>query len=146
MGRINVGRVILGGVVAAVVIDASEIVGQFLFQAQAEEVMANLGLAPPTPWVIGIFVVVGFVMGISLVWLYAAVRPRYGAGPKTAIMVALFFWLVAYFLPLLGDNLMGIMPTGMMIAGASWGLVELCVASLAGAWIYKEDEAPAAGA
>ena len=112
MGRINVGRVILGGVVAAIIIDASETVAAFLFQAQTEEVMANLGLAEPTSWVMALFVALGFVMGVALVWLYAAVRPRFGAGPKTALMVGLFFWLVAYFLPLLGDNLMGIMPTG----------------------------------
>ena len=146
MGRINVGRVILGGVVAAIIIDASETVAALLFQAQAEEVMANLGLAPPTTWVMVIFIAVGFVMGVALVWLYAAVRPRFGPGPKTAVIVGIFFWLVAYFLPLLGDNLMGIMPTSMMIAGSSWGLVEICIAAVAGGWIYSEGEAPAASA
>ena len=146
MGRINVGRVILGGVVAAIIIDASETVAAFVFQAQGEEIMANLGLAPPSAGVMVTFVVLGFVMGVALVWLYAAVRPRFGPGPKTAVIVGIFFWLVAYFLPLLGDNLMGMMPTSMMIAGSSWGLVEICVAALAGGWIYSEGEAPAASA
>lgn len=30
------------------------------------------------------FNITGLAYGIFIVWLYAAIRPRYGAGPKTA--------------------------------------------------------------
>ncbi len=34
----------------------------------------------------------GFMVGIVAVWMYAAVRPRYGAGPSTTLRMAV--WLV----------------------------------------------------
>lgn len=143
MERINTGRVILGGLLAGLIINMGETVASFLFARQAEQVMADLGLTMPGGAAVGIFVVVGFVMGIVLVWLYAAVRPRFGAGPKTAIIVALVFWLIGYFLPLLGDHLMGLLPLGMMTMGSLWGLVEVGIAALVGGWLYREATAAA---
>ena len=35
--------------------------------------------------VLGSFVIWGLFVGIFPVWLYAAIRPRYGAGLKTAL-------------------------------------------------------------
>jgi hypothetical protein len=143
MGRINTGRVILGGLLAGLIINVGETVASLLFARQAERVMADLGLTMPGGAAVAIFVVVGFVMGIVLIWLYAAARPRFGPGPKTAVIVALVFWLIGYFLPLLGDQLMGILPLDMMIMASLWGVVEVCIASLAGGWLYKEEAAAA---
>ena len=33
-----------------------------------------------------LMVVLIFLVGILLIWLYAAIRPRYGAGPGTAVL------------------------------------------------------------
>jgi hypothetical protein len=143
MGRINTGRVILGGLLAGLIINVGETIASLLFARQAERVMADLGLTMPGGAAVAIFVVVGFVMGIVLIWLYAAARPRFGPGPKTAVIVALVFWLIGYFLPLLGDQLMGILPLDMMIMASLWGVVEVCIASLAGGWPYKEEAAAA---
>ena len=35
------------------------------------------------------------VAGIWAMWLYAAIRPRYGAGPKTAAIAGFSWWLIA---------------------------------------------------
>jgi hypothetical protein len=42
-----------------------------------------------------IFNVWGFLLGIAAVWLYAAIRRRYGAGPNTAIRAGLVTWGIA---------------------------------------------------
>ena len=34
-------------------------------------------------------------LGIAAVWLYAAIRPRYGAGPRTAVIAGLAVWVMA---------------------------------------------------
>ena len=34
------------------------------------------------------------VMGIGLIWLYAAIRPRYGPGPRTAAIAGFVMWLI----------------------------------------------------
>src|SRR5258705_363148 len=54
------------------------------------------------------WVVLMLVMGFALVWLYAAVRPRLGPGPRTAITVG----IVAGIISALPDNL----------ANAAWGV------------------------
>ena len=46
---------------------------------------------------IGGFVFFAFLLGIVTVWLYAAIRPRFGAGAKTAVIAGLFVWFFAYF-------------------------------------------------
>src|ERR1022692_4260888 len=42
------------------------------------------------------FNVWGFAAGIIAVWLYAAMRPRFGPGPRTAIRAGAAVWLLAH--------------------------------------------------
>jgi hypothetical protein len=37
-----------------------------------------------------------FVLGILAVWTYAAIRPRFNAGPKTALCAGLAVWAMSY--------------------------------------------------
>ncbi|MGH9601582.1 MAG: hypothetical protein ACRD24_04245, partial [Terriglobales bacterium] len=39
-------------------------------------------------------ITVNLGMGIWAMWLYAAIRPRYGPGPKTAVVAALGWWVM----------------------------------------------------
>ena len=87
---------------------------------------------------IGGFVIGSFVVGILLVWLYAAIRPRFGAGPRTAIIAALVVWFLAYAWPQFGHGLMGFVPWNLLAVGIIWGLVEMILAALVGGRIYKE--------
>jgi hypothetical protein len=87
-----------------------------------------------------IFNIWGFLLGIAAVWLYAAIRPRYGAGPKTAIRAGLVTWAVAVFLANLGNYPLGLFPTRLLVISSIVALVEIVVATLVGAWLYKEEE------
>jgi hypothetical protein len=42
------------------------------------------------------FTVWGFLVGIFAVWLYAAIRPRFGAGRATALCAAEPVWCLGY--------------------------------------------------
>ena len=44
------------------------------------------------------FTVWGFLVGILAIWLYAAIRPRYGAGSKTALYAGAAVWGLGYLL------------------------------------------------
>jgi hypothetical protein len=79
-----------------------------------------------------------FIVGILTVWLYAAIRPRYGPGPKTAIYAGLTVWFLAYLRSRLGLVALGVFSTGLMAFAVLWAFVEMILASLAGAWLYKE--------
>lgn len=144
MGTINMGRVILGGLLAGLVFNLGETVfNLFLFGDQMEAAMQRLGLPMPGGGAIAVFVVMGFVGGIATVWIYAAIRPRFGPGPRTATFAGLTVWLLAYLFPTVGYVVQGMLPARLATIGAVWGLVELLIAAQAGGWLYREEGAPA---
>lgn len=140
MGSINWARVVLGGLLAGVVINLGEMIcGALLFQERWEAAIAALGVtAPSGPGAMTIWILYGFALGIALVWLYAAIRPRYGAGPKTAIIAGLAVWFLSYFLWGVSLCNMGLLPSGLLVGAGIVGLVEVLVAALLGGWLYKE--------
>lgn len=139
MAGINVVRVLVGGLVAGLVINVSEfILNMVVLGADMSTAMARLNLPPVGGLAICAFVTLGFVLGIMTVWLYAAIRPRYGAGPRTALCAGSAVWFLAYVYGSVGLVAIGVFPAGMMTIALVWGLGELLVASVAGAWMYRE--------
>ena len=142
MGRINWGKVLLGGLLAGVVIN----IGEYLFHAvlfknEIAEMMRSMGKDPATVMggsAIVIWNVLGFLTGIAAVWLYAAIRPRFGAGVKTAVTAGVAVWVFSRFLGGIAEMNMGVASQKMILTGLVWGLVEMIVATIAGAWAYKE--------
>ena len=82
--------------------------------------------------------VLGFILGIVMTWLYAAVRPRLGPGPKTAALIGVAVWFFAYVTATVGMVAMGMTSANMAAVILAWGLAELVLAALAGGWAYKE--------
>src|SRR5258705_10499199 len=95
MGRINLKGGIIGGLVAGVVLNIfdSVLFGVVLKNDMAASMQA-LNLPVMSNSVIPWYVFVDFLFGIALVWVYAAIRPRFGAGPATALKAGLIGWLV----------------------------------------------------
>ncbi len=147
MSSIRHGRLLLGGLMAGLLINIGEFIYNLPVAGSAfDNAMADLGLAPPGPRAIGIFVVVGFLMGMLAVWLYAAMRPRLGAGPRTAIYAGLIVWILAYVIPGIGNAVLGIVPPSLVLLGVAWSLFEVPLATLVGASIYRETEPTPAAA
>ena len=73
-----------------------------------------------------------------MVWAYSVARPRYGAGPKTAVITGLCVWLIGGLLPDLDLWASGILPTRMLCIGTVVALVVIVVVSVLGAAVYKE--------
>ena len=142
MTGINVARVLIGGFVAGLVINIGESVFHaWLFAADLEAALSRLNVPPVGGNAIATFVVMGFALGIATIWLYAAIRPRYGAGVNTALCAGAAAWFFASAYPSIGFLAMGLFPTRLTLIGLVWGLVELMVAAVAGAWLYHETEA-----
>ena len=138
MGKINLGRVILGGLLAGLIISISEyVLNTYVMAGDTSELLQRLGLAEiGTNQIIG-FILLTFVLGIVMIWLYAAIRPRFGAGVKTAVIAAVVVWIFG-LLSGLSDVIVGLIPAGTLVLPAVWGLVETIVAAVAGAWVYQE--------
>jgi len=143
MTHTNRVRVILGGLLAGVVINVVEFVtnGIILRQAWGQAMQALGKPSEISASAIVMFNVWGFLLGIGAVWLYAAIRPRYGLGASTAIRAALAAWALAVFLPNLGNYPLDLFPARLLAITTVVALVEIVVATLVGAWLYKEEAA-----
>jgi hypothetical protein len=146
MERVNMSRVILGGLVAGVVYNIlASLVDGIALATQWGGAMKALGRAEFGGGQIVGFILIGFATGIFTVWLYAAIRPRYGAGPKTAIYAGLMVWAIGILLPNVAFmGVQGLFPSSLTIATTTAAIVESVLAALAGAALYREETAPAA--
>lgn len=128
--HVNTKRILLGGLLAGSVITIGEIVRQAIMTSAA----AASGASMP----MGVFILRGVSLGIFCLLLYAAVRPRLGAGVKTAITVGIVVFLVGTLFPPFGLTMQAFAPARLLLETIIWNAIELPLATLAGAWLYRE--------
>ena len=139
MGKINWGRVVIGGLAAGVVVNVFEYaVNGVILAKDWDAAMKALG-RQMLPGAITGFVIWGFLVGITAVTSYAVARPRFGPGPKAAVLTGIAYWVIGYLLPNVATSQMGLIPMRLLLIGTFVGLVEVVVATLVGAWFYRED-------
>lgn len=139
MGNINVARWIAGGVAAGVLIWLIEGTASVFYMGDMEKAMAEHNLKMEmSAGAFAITIIVSLVSGLALVFFYAASRPRFGPGPKTAAIIAVAFWSGAVFVSLMGYKMLGLFQGQMLAVWGFIGLVEMILASILGAWIYRE--------
>lgn len=139
MGRINMGRVLLGAIAAGIVINVVEsIVSLFVVSHAMEEMLASLNRGPVGGAAMGGYILLAFVLGFLIVWTYAAIRPRYGPGPKTAMRAGLAVWAAFYLLGTGSNWLLGIAPVHLYIHTLLYTLPMMLAAALAGGLLYRE--------
>jgi hypothetical protein len=139
MNNINFGRVILGGLVTGLILNIGEfLLNEVVFVQQMEAMFRQMNVPRPGGKFIATAVGLTFLLGIVIVWIYAMIRPRFGPGPKTAIIAAFVAWFCVYlYCGILQATLFG-MPTNYLLIGMVWGIIEYILAAVAGAWLYKE--------
>jgi hypothetical protein len=140
MGKINWGRVVLGGLLAGLVLNVFDyVVYGVLLRPDFAATMQALGKSPGAmDSLVPLFVVVDFVYGIGLVWLYAAIRPRFGAGVKTAVIAGVAVWFFILFLRAISEAPMGVFAQRVYTLSTCIGLVQYAIAGAVGAYLYKE--------
>ena len=141
MSKINLKRVFIGGLVAGIVILVLGFASYFLYLGDEwKPVMEDLGCPMQETTGMYIFSIIScFVVGILAVWLYAAIRPRFGAGPKTAFIAGFVFWILSGLLAYISFGTTGLFPINLLIIDCLIYLVIVIVATFLGAWVYKEE-------
>ena len=139
---INTSKVVVGGLAAGVVYNIIGFVGFGMllgprFEAEAAAVAPVLQGRGMTGSAIAINVIASFAAGILLVWLYAAMRPRFGPGMKTATMAALAVW-VCGFLFHLDWLIVGLMTPATYMMAAVMAVVQVLPSAAVGGMIYQE--------
>lgn len=140
MGKINVGRWILGGIVAGIVADLLDypVDGIWLASRWTGEMnlLGHQGFTP-SAWVW--FNVLGIVSGLAAIWIYVAIRPRFGPGVKTAIYAGLAVWVIGSLIPNASFMYVAHLFTKHLTLYTTLGaLVEIVVGTILGAALYKE--------
>ena len=139
MDKINMKRVLLGGLLAGLVLNIGEFILNGLVIHDAWMAWTkSMNLPEMGGNEIAFYVIWSFIIGIVVVWLYAAIRPRFGASAKTAVITGLFIWLTMWVLGFGSLIIQGLYPNDLIIISIVWGLFEVPIAAVAGAYIYKE--------
>jgi hypothetical protein len=140
MSGINTGKVIVGGLVAGVVLNVIDfVVNGVVLGAQWEAATLARGVDPAA---VGPSSMVGwitsdFLMGLSIVWLYAAIRPRFGPGPSTAICAGLVVWAISH-IAYLALAFTGMYPMSTVMLSTLGALISYPAAAYIGCRMYSE--------
>ncbi len=141
MTKMNVGRIVGGGLLAGLVMNVIDSAANGFMLAAQWQAGANavnpqlLNQAARTSnvgWVI-----VDFLLGIALVWTYAAIRPRFGPGPRTVMIAAVMLWIVTHLF-YASYVFMGLFPAWLIGASSLAGLVAIVAGAYVGGAIYRE--------
>lgn len=139
MSGINARRVILGGLVAGLVANLFDfVITTHLMATEFNGMLAKLNVSETATrsW-IPVFAAADFLWGFLLVYTYAAIRPRFGPGPRTAVVGALILWL-SLALALIILMALGLHTPQSYFKSATLYLISAVVSSIAGAVLYKE--------
>ncbi len=140
MRKINLVRLLLGGIVAGVVGDVlGYLVDGVLLQQNWADDMLALGKNEFTMTQIVQFNMIAIVFGIVSILIYIGFRPLFGANWKTAIYAGLTAWVLGTLLPNLSFMFVsGLFSKHLMLYTTAGGLVEVVAGTVAGAALYKQ--------
>jgi hypothetical protein len=142
MARINVGRVFIGGLVSGIVLFLGDLVANnVLMKGEWEALVQRMGIDPAAMASAGAivsWVLSDLLFGVLIVWTYAAIRPRFGAGPKTAVVAGMMMF-VAMIIMTYGFMAMGALPESYFIKSSLAYLVIMTAAAAAGGYFYREE-------
>jgi hypothetical protein len=141
MAKINWGRLVLGGLVAAIIMFVTDgfIHGQVV-DTDWQAVYAGLRAVEPAPHGASMVYFALFELGRGFIAMlfYATMRTHFGAGPKTAVLAGIASWIAfslagpAQFIPL------GFFSTALWIKVGALHLITSIIATIAGAALYKD--------
>jgi len=137
MSKINPVRVIVSGIVAGLVWTIlSSLITAYLSGEFVAAVPGRRLIMPPGGLVL-FLLTVNLVMGIWAMWLYAAIRPRYGPGAWTAARAGASWWVITSLVDITWGSF-GFVRQHSLLAPMLASLPALIIAALAGAWLYRE--------
>ena len=140
MPRLNWSRALLGGLVAAVVWSILYAPLHPLVEAHDSLGRPVLPITPfrgAAPVMRALVVINGILQGITTVWLYAAIRPRFGPGPKTAAIAGFAVWVLVSWVHVTWAAFTATRLTAVLLPLAA-NLPLILLAGMAGASLYRE--------
>jgi len=130
-------RIVLCGLLAGAVAVILGLSISRLAGVEVHSVLAAARLSSALPgWSGAIF---HLPAGILMLWLYTAIRPKYGPGTKTAAVAGLALWAITA-LTLAHWSSMGIIPRDFLLVGVAVAMPAWVAGAVTGAWFYEATE------
>ncbi len=140
----NWKRLSLSAVVAGTMMLLSQIVLHVIVLAKQGTAMvedwagrgldASSILEPSVPLTLALY-----LLAFVCVWVYVVARRLLGPGPRTALCAGVAVWTVSHlFTAIYIQEGVAILPTRLVWLPAAWTLFEVPLATLAGAWLYRD--------
>lgn len=137
----NAGRILGGGLVAGLVTNIIDGCGNMVllgarWQSETEAIKPGLYASSGQSSMVG-WITTDFLLGFLIIWLYAAIRPRFGPGPRTAAAAAVVIWFAtrAYFASYI---FLGFYSTGLIGIASFIALVAMVAGAWTGGRVYQE--------
>ena len=145
MGQINYARVAAGTIVAGAFYFLADalIHGGLLAAGHMAAIAAAGGSQRQDPTSYAYFVAFDVGKGLVAVLLYAAARPRFGAGVKTAMRAGVLAWFATEALPQISAMPFPFYEKAFYWEWIALEIIPMTAGAVLGAWVYKE---PADGA
>ena len=141
MPRINWGRLILGGLIAAIIMFVTDgFIHEKLVKADWMALYDALRATPPEGHAANMiyFAIFELGRGFTAMMFYVLMRAFYGAGPKTAVCAGIVGWIAfsltgpVQFIPL------GFFSTALWLKVGALHFITSIIATIAGAALYKD--------
>ena len=139
-GGIRLGRVVLGGLLAGLLINVLDFVLHGIWLADDWKQMAithGVDQAAQQGGAMVGWVGLDFLAGLLLAWIYAAIRPRFGAGPLTSLAAGAVLFLAMHSM-FASYVWMGFMPLTLFWKATLAGAATTVPCALLAGWMYKE--------
>jgi hypothetical protein len=138
--KVNSAKVLLGGVVAGIVLNGFDYFSNKYVTADAWQVVVQSRNIDPALMMGQSALIMGIVadmlLGLLLVWTYAAMRPRFGPGAGTAMASTMTIFLsITTVLSTFGG---WFIPWDLFMKQAGISFVAFIAAGLAGGYLYTE--------
>ena len=133
----SVGRFVAAGLAAGI---ANLIAGFTLAHVVGIERLQELlrahglrAIGEPQDALVHVLVRVG--MGVLVTTLFVCLTPRFGVGPRAALVAAAFGWLFVPVFTAWGHLHIGLFPSAMAWTWVGCGAIEMLVTAFVGGWV-----------
>lgn len=136
MEKLNFARIIIGGLLAGLIINIVDVPNSIFLAGPKLQTLLKAQHVTQSKFIPPYFITIHFVLGVALVFLYAALKPAFGGGLGT-VLIATLVLLVVQRMFTLGQVFLGQLSFEVFIS-LSWSLLlGSFLGSLAGRWFYE---------
>ena len=134
----NTQRIVAGGLLAGLLINAGGAALAALAGNAGAGTTDLAALSGALPLPVALFR--GFLLGVFCMLLYVTLRSHFRPGPRTAATAGLLAFIFGVLFPPFGTSLTNTLPAATLLAATVGQAIVLPLATIAGAWLYREAE------